>query len=235
MSNICKNCLVELGDEIDICPLCATPVNSEHGVSPPGGVSHTKMSDLRGEEKYLMQRVLLQITVTILVSGIMATLIIDLAVHRGITWSIYPVSVCLILLSYASILALWHTKIIYQMLTGWLLSSIFLILIGKLFPAGWAISLGIPLLVIFNLISLGLLAVFRYTKRKGLNLLAYSFVGIALLCMGIEGIISKYLTGVVHLGWSVIVAGCLFPVTAALMFMFYRSRNNPTIQKIFHT
>jgi len=72
-------------------------------------------------------------------------------------------------------------------------------------------------------------------KKKGLNVLAIVFVAIAILGLMIESFISWYVARSVTLGWSVIVAACLLPVTAAILFMYFKTRNNPELQKIFHT
>jgi len=236
---ICKNCLVELDDDMKRCPLCGTPVSGA-GV-PEEHTDHDRvvtpgLSYLEDAEKHVLQRILWQVTATLLVSGIVATIIIDRARHDTITWSLYPVTICLMVLSYASLFAFWQTKAIFRILAGWLLSTVFLIAINQYTaPSDWPVGLGIPLVFAVNFIALALLAVFHLTKRKGLNLLAYTFVAVAVLCISINGIISRYFTGVIYLGWSIIVAACILPVAAALIFVFFRTWNNPRLQKIFHT
>ncbi len=232
MTAICKNCLVELDDDMTACPLCGTPVN-ESGPADRVPKAPTLMED---SERHLLQRILWQVTATLLLSGIVATLIIDIARHKTITWSVYPVTICLIAFSYASLLAFWQAKMIYRIMGGWVLSTVLLLLINLfLAKTDWPTGVGIPLVFALNFVTLTLLAVFHITKRKGLNLLAYAFVAIAVLCISIEGILSRYFTGGVELGWSIIVAACLLPVSAALLFIFFRTWNNPKLQKIFHT
>ncbi|HEX8039755.1 MAG TPA: DUF6320 domain-containing protein [Chryseosolibacter sp.] len=191
------------------------------------------MEDL---ERHLLQRILWQVTATLLLSGIATTLIIDVARHKTITWSVYPVTICLIAFSYASLFAFWQTKTIYRILGGWVLSSLLLLLVDLFLDrTDWPTGAGIPLVFALNFVAITLLAIFRITKRKGLNLLAYTFVGIAVLCISIEWILSRYFSGKVELAWSIIVAACLFPVSIALLFIFFRTWNNPKLQKIFHT
>ena len=235
MEVICKNCLVELEDDMEVCPLCGTPTSDDALMEPKR--SATTRVTMGPEEKYLMRRILWQITATLLFSAIAATVIIDLVANKAITWSLYPMTICLMALSYACLFAFWHSKTIYQIIAGAVLSATVLLAVRQFFPAaGWTTGLGIPLLIAVNLISLLLLGVFRVTRQRGfLNLLAYSFVAIAVLCLSIEGIITRYFEGSIHFRWSIIVAACLLPVTAVLVFMFYRGRNNPTIQKLFHT
>lgn len=233
----CKKCFVEFDDEMKHCPLCGTPT----GENVSGGSSrdYPKMAKtvrLEPEERHLVRRILWQIIAILLFSGIIATLVIDLSINRKITWSIYPVSICMIVFSYASLLAFWQTKMIYQLLAAWVLSTALLLLINNFsLTAQWTIYIGIPILIATNVISIILIGVFTSAKQKGLNLLAYTFVAIAALCITIEGIISQYFAGEIVLRWSIIVAACLLPVTAALIFMFHRTRNNSTLQKIFHT
>ena len=233
---ICKKCLVELDDDMKHCPLCGTSLDGEAMQEDLLRDRTSQFPHGEDAERDLLQQILWQVTATLLFSGIVATLIIDLARHDTITWSLYPVTLCLMVLSYASLFAFWRTKTIYRIAAGWLLSTLLLIVIHRFIPgAAWTTGLGIPLLVAVNAISLALLVVFRIAQRKGLNLLAYSVVAIAVLCISIEGIISRYTTGQVDLGWSVIVAACLLPVAVALLFMFLRTWNNPRLQKIFHT
>ena len=234
MEIMCKNCLVELEHDMDVCPLCGTPTSDDTLIATKR--SATTRVTMGADEKYLMRRILWQITATLLFSGIAATVIIDLVTNKAITWSLYPMTICLMALSYAFLFAFWYRKMIFQIVGGALLSAIVLIVVHQFFPgAAWTTGLGIPLLIAANLICLLLLGVFRVTRQRGLNLLAYSFVAIAVLCLTIEGIITRYFEGSVHFRWSIIVAACLLPVTAALIFMYYRGRNNSTIQKLFHT
>lgn len=231
---ICKQCLVELDDGMKRCPLCGTPAG-ESGI-----ISHNLPDEVAStfdeEDRLILHRILWQITAILLLSGIVATLIIDISINKAVTWSVYPISICLIVLSYASFLALWRTRPIYQILAGWALSTLLLAICNHFFPAaGWTVNLGIPILFAVNFISILLLTVFAATRRKSLNLLAFIFVAIAVLCIIIEGILSLYFRDEIELTWSIIVAACLLPVTAALIFMYYRTRKNSRLQKIFHT
>ena len=234
MATICKNCLVELDDQMEVCPLCGLPADAPARRDPQGHVVVNRSS--QSDERFVMQRILWQVASTLLLSGIVATLIIDVTAHQRITWSAVPGSICLVFLCYALLFAYWRTRLIYRLLTGWLLSTIALLVLLAVFPEKlWIGGLMIPLLFSFNVTFLVLLAIFSVTKQKGLNLFAYSFVALAVLSLTIDGIISHFLSGEIKLDWSIVVAACLLPVTAVLIFMFYRTRKNATIQKIFHT
>lgn len=230
---MCKACGVELDLNMEFCPLCETSVNGKL----TGKEVNVNQNGLKftGRKKQLLQNILWQITAVLLLSGIIATFVIDLSVHGRITWSIYPVSICLIALSYASLMALWHTRVVFQVLAGWLASAMILMLVYWYFEEEWPVLLALPILSFANLIVILGHLIFKNLKTKGLNVLAITFVFIAVLCIVIEGTISLYFHETIRLQWSVIVTACLLPVTAAILFMYFRTRNNADLQKIFHT
>jgi hypothetical protein len=88
---------------------------------------------------------------------------------------------------------------------------------------------------VINVIGLVLYFLLTRLKTKGLNVLALVFVSVAVISLAIEAIISLYFTGEIALGWSAIVAACLLPVTAAILFIYFRTKNSADLQKIFHT
>ena len=231
---ICRGCGVQLDDDIKACPLCETPATR-------GEMSRTiplpviREETVKAEKKNVLQQILWQITAVLLLSAIVATLIINLSIHGRITWSIYPISICLMVFSYASLIALWRTKMFFQIVGGWIISSIVLVVIHSNIQDEWPLKLALPLLSAINAVGLVLHFILIRLTARGLNVLAIFFVLIAILCLFIEGIVSFYFKGSATLQWSIIVAACLLPVTAAILFMYFRTRNNAELQKIFHT
>lgn len=230
---ICKECGVELEEEMQVCPLCDTPVYALGSTTASKKEKEVNATDY-GQGNSL-HRILSQITAILLLSGLVATLIINLAIRGSVTWALYPISVCLIILSYASVFSLWQTRMILQVLGGWVLSAGVLLILSSLVDEAWPVKLAIPLLCAVNIVALLLMAVLKVVRTKGLNIFAISLVAIALLCLTIEGIISYYLRETIKLQWSAIVAACLLPVTIAILFMYFRTRNNSELKKIFHT
>ena len=231
---ICKECGVELDSDMEVCPLCETPVRSgvmHKHLTPPIYAEET----VEGGKKNVLHQILWQITAVLLLSGIVATLIINLSTHGRITWSIYPISICLMVFSYASLIALWRTRVFFQLLGGYLISVFVLFIIHWNFDEQWPLKLALPLLSAVNVVGLLLNFILLRLKSKGLNVLAIFFVFIAILCLLIEGTVSFYFKKTVDLQWSIIVGACLLPVTAAILFMYFRTRNNAELQKIFHT
>ncbi|MBT1706356.1 DUF6320 domain-containing protein [Chryseosolibacter indicus] len=232
---ICRECGVELEDDMINCPLCETPLTRNIG---NGNITQKKITRSKPEveRKYALQRVLWQVTSVLLLSGIVSTLIIDLSVHGEVIWSVYPVSICMLCFSYASILSFWRSKLVYQLLAGWVISTFILLAFDFYMPySKWLIHLSLPILCALNVVVIPLIVILYKVKRKGLNVLALIFVAITLICLIIDGIVSVYFLGAIKLQWSIIVAACLLPVVAALLFMYLRTRDNADLQKIFHT
>lgn len=230
---ICKECGVALEDNMQVCPLCDTPVSNDGTPSTFKKNVERKNPDTR--KQYLLSQILWQIAAILLLSGIVATLTINLVIQGEITWSVYPISVCLMILSYVSLASLWRTGIIYQLAGGWMVSSVLLVSVNAFISSDWPLKLALPILCAVNIIALVLIVALKSLKTKGLNVFAIIIFGIAILCLIIEGIISYYFANVVRLQWSAIVSACLLPVAATVLFMYFRTRNNSDLKKIFHT
>lgn len=231
---ICRECGVELDTEMDVCPLCGTAVNQTVSRSVTRREKASGVSAAPERERHQLRKVLWQVTSILLLSVIIATLIIDLTVHGETTWSLYPVTICLVIFLYGWLLIFWQAKLFYRLIMAWFIATIFLVILHMMLKdIRWLAGLGIPILFAANFIGLLFLAISQHTR--GLNVLALSFVAIAALCISIESIVSLYTEDMVRLQWSAIVSACLLPVTAAVFFMYYKTRRNKDLQKIFHT
>jgi|SRR5690606_17901227 hypothetical protein len=230
---ICKQCRVELEPWMEVCPLCKIPVAD--------GDKATQIRNQQPHPAYdernpgLLKRIFLQITCVLLLSGILATLIINLAMVGHITWSVYPITLCLIVLSYVFSLGLWTVKPLLRILAGWLASMLILGLVHLYVSGDWPLKLALPILCSINVITMLLVLILGKLKVKGLNMVAILFIGAAVLCLMVEVILSKYFQEEFRLSWSVVVSACLLPVTAVIVFMHFKTRSNADLEKIFHT
>lgn len=233
----CKNCGVELEDSVLHCPLCGERVA---GSGAAGGIEipapgqqpytpgHGKMSP--PQKKFTWE-----IVSIILLSAVIATLSIDFIINKRITWSEYPAGVSLIVFSYVSLFAFWNRRTVTEMAGGFVVSSFFFIVLDALTGGiRWSVKLGIPLLFLRNLVVAVLITVIRLSKYKGVNLIAYAFLGAVVLCIGIESVLSFFQTGSLRLEWSVIVAACTLPVVMVLFFVHFRLKRGRSLERIFH-
>ncbi|WP_207515197.1 DUF6320 domain-containing protein [Longitalea luteola] len=230
--SICKNCGVELENDMQYCPLCGVGVSSvENGkTTDPKGLPAFNKAMSQPQKKFTWEIVSL-----VLLSCLATTIIIDLITNKRITWSEYPVTISLVIFSYVSLFAFWHQQAIIQMAGSFLLSSVFLLILDVLKDGiAWPVKLGIPLLFAGNVITAMLIMVIRLSKVKGINLIAYAFLGASLLCICIEGILSMFKMGVIFFRWSIIVAACCVPVILVLLFVHLRLKKGRSLQKTFH-
>jgi hypothetical protein len=105
-----------------------------------------------------------------------------------------------------------------------------------LFTAGiqWSVKLGVPLLLTGNVVVALLIIAIRKSRYKGINLLAYAFLGTAILSIFIDGILSFFKTGLFQIQWSVIVTACIIPVVIVLLFLHFRLKKGRSLEKTFH-
>jgi hypothetical protein len=232
---ICKNCGVELEAGMENCPLCGQPANGATGtirssVSYPRQLTPQTSRMTAPQKKFTWEIISL-----VLLSAIVATFIIDFIINRKMTWSEYPAAISLIIFSYVSLLAFWQQRLLLQLSVGFVLSSASIILIDAV-TAGvnWALALGLPILLAINLIVILLITIIRTAKYKGVNLLAWAFMGAGILCVCIEGILSYYRKGSINLMWSIIVGGSVVPVALVLVFVHFRLKRGRNLKRTFH-
>ncbi len=230
---ICKNCGVELEEDMLNCPLCGEPVGSYNNeqralLKPQPLLPYKKMS--QSQRKFTWEIVSL-----ILFSSAIATFIVDFIINRHITWSELPVAISLTIFCYVSLFAFWHQRTIIQISGGFLLSSLCLVILDALTSGiQWSIKLGMPLLFTSNLVIIVLDVIIHKSKYKGINLIAYAFLGAVLLCICVEGALSFFKTESFHFEWSIIVAGCTIPVILVLLFVHFRLKKGRSLEKTFH-
>jgi hypothetical protein len=230
---ICKNCGVELEDDMLVCPLCGQPVNSNAPANTRA--AYGKQTYGYREMSKPQKKFTWEIVSLILLSAAIATFVVDFIISRRITWSEFPAAICLTIFCYVSLFAFWNQTTLVDMAGGFILSSLCLVILD-LFTAGiqWSVKLAIPLLFISNVVTAALIAVIRQARYKGINLIAYIFLGAAVLCVFIDGILSFFKTGLFQIEWSVIVIACTIPVVIVLLFVHFRLKKGRSLEKTFH-
>lgn len=237
---ICKNCGVELEADMELCPLCEKPIGD--GPLASKGLSDDRQSNLSRKARFDGRRMsspqrkaTWELVSIILILLVITTSLINYIINQEISWSEYPVAVFLIIFSYVSSFAFLNKRREIQLLCAFLTASMAIFMLDS-FTGGknWAIQLGIPLLFFSNMVSIGLLIVFRNAIQRGINLIAYSFFAAALLCICIEATTNLYITGSIKLFWSLIVSACILPVAAVLLFMHHRMKKGRDLNRMFH-
>ncbi len=237
----CSYCSVELDDTMDICPLCFTNASDEltdvreqerESVRASREFPDPDSKNLTPLEK---RKLFWELSVLILVSGIVVTLLIDLLTSKGITWSKYTITICVAFFIDVSLLSFWRNRRLIFLGGTFLTQSLLLVLFDTYtFNIGWGIKLGIPILAIFYLAIIAFMVIIRITKKHGLNIIGYFFIISGTFTVGIECIIDKYFFGYIVLGWSLFVVVSIVPIALILFFVHFRLKKGRELRRLFH-
>ncbi|WP_460684451.1 DUF6320 domain-containing protein [Niabella aquatica] len=232
----CNNCGVELESYMNKCPLCGQEVSiagSAEGtvdaeeIHEPGFLIR-KMSP---KQKNLVWNVLF----LIFLAMILVPLVINLVVSHTFSWSQYPMVICLSAFIYITLFAFWKQGFIIKLTGSFIVSAILLVLVDSSIKGiSWPIEVAIPILFTGNLITAVLYAIIIHVENRGINIIAFVFLGSGFLCLGIETIISFYRFKTVYLSWSLITVSCAFLIFLILIFLHYKLKWGRNLEKTFH-
>lgn len=234
--SVCVRCGVDIGAE-RICPLCMTPAGE--GLTEAAGrlgPGFTAPSERAGASPAALKRRLLaaeMISFSLCLAAATVALA-DLALGGGLSWSLYTL---------AALGAVWLLScpllLAKRVRTGAAAAAVAppaLLLAIDLIAAGrpWFLALGLPIALAVELgAGLASFAAIR-SRRRGLNVFAYGLIAAALISSVVDGAVSYWMTGVLRLGWSVIVLLALLPVSAFLFYAHYRLASSATLKRFFH-
>lgn len=231
----CSNCKTELDDHMNYCPLCGKLANNELYTESKNNNDRKNFKEFQMLNDLQRRKLLWEIAGIILLSGILVTLIIDLLSNGNITWSKYSITVCLVLFANTTLLRFMPGNL-YVIMAGSLVSTSALLLLLDIYEGTqeWSLSLGIPILLVVYIIAFVFIVIAQNLKQKGLNLIAYILLFVALLSFFLEGIINMYVCDQIKLEWSLVVLASLLPVSALLFFIHYRLKRGTELKRFFH-
>lgn len=231
----CSNCGVILEDDMQACPLCGNKAHTGKAAAAPASGNGTDPAHAPAALNPQQKKVVREIVFLVLISSIVATLLINFIINKTISWSEYPVAVCLVILSYALFFTFLSGNNATGMLGGFITSGVLLLLLDALTGGlNWSFKIAIPVLLTASLIAAALLAIIRHAPTRGVNLIAYVFIGSGLQCIAIEAILSFYHLQKLRLEWSIVVCLCVLLVAFALLFLHFRLKKGRSLEKTFH-
>ena len=230
----CVNCGVELEASLRECPLCNTPVINPRELEKAAFVSPYPKEKGQVEQ---VKRKDLAILLSVLLGAIGLTCgLLNLLVIRGFAWSLLIVGACLV------IWVLFVPGIIYCKLSAYLsllldglAIGIYLYLIT--FVTGsdaWFYSLALPIVLwILFLAEISALCI-KKLPQTVLAAMLYFFSIIGILCLGLEVIIDRYLSGEIQLFWSAIVLAVCVVLDITLITLLSRKRLRDEVNRRLH-
>lgn len=230
----CVNCGVKLDSTLKTCPLCHTPVMNPNEMQIPPEVS--PFAEARGTVETVKKRDLAIWMSIVLTSTSLGCFILNLLVYNGSRWS-YPVIDSCILLWILLLPAMFSDRI--SLLPGLVLDifgiiayqfSLSLLTVSDL----WFYKLGLPITILLSLILAVVAFFYRKVSHSLLATALYFFAGVAVLCVGIELLIMRFLNQPLHISWSAIVLSVCTVISIALITILSLAGLRTTVRKRLH-
>ncbi|MGE5350403.1 MAG: DUF6320 domain-containing protein [Actinomycetota bacterium] len=224
---ICKNCGVELGDGNEKCPLC-----EPHG-SRPGRVATA--ADLFRLSRIENTRHLYEITMLLLVSGVIITLAIDMVFGRGMNWSLVTTTSAGYLIVFISAIYLLRKRPFLVISAATVATLAFLWLVDLLTGnTGWSRTIACPLALSAGLLTAGVLFLNSLSRYRGLNLLATILIALAIFTIITEYLTDRLISDSYNPQWSVVTAASLTIIAMFFIFIHYRMKRGRSLGRLFH-
>lgn len=237
MKKYCPRCGVELEAGHEHCPLCNEPASLDGGSLPPLGQAFPGKSEefLDRLDQFLAWRGKITLIMTLVLA--------------------IPGSIC-ILVDYLYTGLTWAHWVIYSLALVWGLLFIFmafvriplLLFLGEIISLGlffwaldltdqrqnWSLSLAVPILLWVALAGFVIWLAVHWFDRKPGFIVAAVFVGIVLVCLGVDLSIQSHLGHDWRPAWSMVVVAALGPLavlSVIIQVLFLRSVN---FRRFFH-
>ena len=233
----CSKCGVEVDDFIENCPLCNTPIQKfsdgevpvhhypvEHSIS----INHIEIDTNILFQTWMIFSVLL-------FTPFFVILTISIQLKALTTWAGYPLS---------SLIAAWIcvTFLIFFLKKTLVFSTGIMITIGCLLFAfdifngkiEWFFTVGLPLLILFFILSVIVILVSIKTREKGLNIGAFILIASGIFCLGMDILLNLFFYGKYLPTWSLVVISLFFPLAAFFLIFHYKLKKKIKFERFFH-
>jgi hypothetical protein len=230
----CTNCGVELDNDLVSCPLCGFTIGQET-VSKTSERSEYYPSDIILLHKKETRRHIWELSGIISFSGIVVCTIVDLVIHKSLSWSLYADTAIMALWICLTLILLAFRKY-FIIFPGLLISILTMLFLFDLFspPVNWFFGLGLPITVALFVAAVIIILLWKIAHFRGFNILAIAFLVLSGFCMISEVFIDKYVYARVDIRWSAIVAVSIFPISLVLLFVHYRMKKGKRLDSYFH-
>ena len=230
----CVNCGVELDHSIAHCPMCNTPVIN------PNELQKLEKAQTFPQESGQVEEVRkhdLGLLISIVLGAIaVSALLINLFVFPGTLWSLLVIGACVILF-FLVFPAFIYTKtpIYLSILFDGLSVVLYLYFISLITTSkAWFPGLALPIVGLVTLLLLIFVWLVRTFKVRILTTSFYLFTEIAILCVGLELLIDRFLQKPLHLFWSAVVLMVCAVIDSALITVLSRRRLRDAVRRRLH-
>ena len=230
----CVNCGVELDGALQECPLCNTPVIN------PRELSRQKASSPFPEDKGAVETIRRKdlgiLTSSILAATAVACGVLNLLVFTGVAWSLAVIGACLLVwVMMVPLVIDSHQSVYLSLLLDGVAVGLYLFMLSFLTAdQEWMWGLGIPIVILVTIIVELMTICIRNLPSSFLTNSLYVVNAVGLLCLGLEILIDRYISGSIALSWSAVVLTVMVCVDAMLITVLSRRRLRNEVRRRLH-
>jgi len=233
----CSKCGVEVDNFVEKCPLCGTPIQKFENLTqlPEKNYPEEHINISYNEENRKSFWLNWTIFTILIFTPFFIILTIAYQINSLTTWAGYPLSsLIFIWLIVNTVIFLKNRKLTMSILIL-IITSIFIFIIdlidGKI---TWYFQLGLPIILLFSLLSIITLIYSIKTKYKGFNIIGIILFLSGIFCIGLDIIITLFIKKPIKLSWSLIVISGLFPLSLLFIFLHYIFKKKVILKRFFH-
>ncbi len=230
----CVNCGVELDASANECPLCNTPVVNPKELEKKN--VQTPFPKESGQVETVTRKDFgILLTTVVLATSVICGLL-NAFVFRGELWSLAVIGICTILWVMMIPVVIYKGQPIYLslFLDGAAVTAYLYMIAYMIHRDKWFFGLGMPIVLWVTLLAECFVLCIRKLPRSFLSVALYVFTGAALLCLGLEVLIDRYLRQEIFLSWSAIVATVCAIVDIAIITLLSRRRLRNEVRRRLH-
>ncbi len=235
----CVNCGVELEKSLKKCPLCNTPVLNPREImgdhdKPFGAPS--PFPEEKGQVEVVKRKDVAILLTTVVVATAVVCGLLNLLVFPATPWSLAIIGGCALLWVILIPVAIYTNQAVYtSILLDGLALGIYLYLLTYMTPGNvWFRKLGLPIVVLVTVVIELFVLCLRKLPRSFLTMALYAFSALAVLCIGLEILIDRFVREEVMLGWSAIVLTVCIIVDITIITLLSRKQLRNAVRRRLH-
>lgn len=230
----CVNCGVELEASLKECPLCNTPViNPRELVHASGNSPFPKEN---GQVEKVRRKDLGILLSTVVLATAVICGLLNLLLFKSVPWSLVIIGMCALLWVFLIPVVIYTRQPVYiSLMFDGVAVTVYLYLITYMVGSSdWFFGLGFPIVLLVTAVAEAVTVCIRKLPRAFLTVALYCFTGIAVLCLGLECLIDRYLYDDISLSWSAIVLAVCVIVDITIITLLSRKRLRNAVRRRLH-
>lgn len=231
----CVNCGVELDASATECALCNTPIVNPKDLTPRHEIP-TPFPREKGAVEAVKKKDMGILLSTVVLATAVTCGILNALVFTGSLWSLAIIGVCVVLWVIMIPVVIYTKQPIYlSLLYDGVAVLAYLYMVTYMVDRDdWFFGLGLPIVILVTLLAETVTLCIRKLPRSILTIALYLFSAMALLIVGLEILIDRYLHGEISLSWSTIVLTICIIVDIAIITLLSRRRLRNAVRRRLH-